>query len=59
MCAVQQLRAADIAVEEDSQVYPNGIFARLQDPEGNPIAICQPRGNELDLPPAPGAVRAA
>jgi glyoxylase I family protein len=47
---VQQLRAAGIKVEEDPQVYPNGIFARLQDVEGNPIAIWQPSGNELGLP---------
>src|SRR5438128_7298153 len=32
-----QLRAAGIAVEIDPQSYPNGRFARLEDPEGNPI----------------------
>jgi glyoxylase I family protein len=37
-----QLRAAGIAVELDQQVYPNGRFARLYDPEGNPIELWQP-----------------
>jgi len=49
---VQQLRAAGVAVEVDEQTYPNGRFARLQDPEGNPLAIWQPTGNELSLPRA-------
>jgi glyoxylase I family protein len=39
-----QLRAAGIAVEIDPQSYPNGWFARLQDPEGNPIQLWQPAG---------------
>jgi len=37
-----QLRAAGIAVEIDSQSYPNGRFASLRDPEGNPIQLWQP-----------------
>lgn len=37
-----QLRAAGIAVEIDSHVYPNGRFARLYDPEGNPIELWEP-----------------
>ena len=41
-----QLRAADIAVEIDSQTYPNGRFARLYDPEGNPIELWQPAGKD-------------
>jgi glyoxylase I family protein len=47
---IAQLEAAGIAVERDPAVYPNGRFARLRDPEGNPIAIWQPLGNELELP---------
>jgi len=43
---VAQLRARGIAVEVDSQVYPNGRFARLSDPEGNPIQLWQPGGKE-------------
>jgi len=26
----------------DSEVYPNGLFVRLEDPEGNPIQLWQP-----------------
>jgi predicted enzyme related to lactoylglutathione lyase len=37
-----QLRAAGIAVELDPTPYPNGRFARLHDPEGNPIELWQP-----------------
>ena len=37
-----QLRAAGIAVEPDPQTYPNGRFARLYDPEGNPIELWEP-----------------
>lgn len=42
---VEQLRAAGIAVDVDAETYPNGRFARLQDPEGNPIQLWQPSGN--------------
>jgi predicted enzyme related to lactoylglutathione lyase len=41
---VAQLRAAGIEVEVDPVRYPNGRFARLRDPEGNPIAVWQPEG---------------
>jgi len=43
---VAQLRTRDIAVEVDAQVYPNGRFARLADPEGNPIQLWQPSGSD-------------
>jgi glyoxylase I family protein len=39
---VGQLRAADIAVQLDPEQYPNGRFARLDDPDGNPIQLWQP-----------------
>ncbi len=39
-----QLRDAGIAVEIDPKSYPNGRFARLHDPEGNPIQLWQPGG---------------
>ena len=39
---VAQLRAAGITVE-DPKSYPNGDFARLHDPEGNPIELWEPR----------------
>ena len=31
-----------IAVKVDPETYPNGRFARLQDPEGNPIELWEP-----------------
>lgn len=43
---VAQLRAAGIVVELDREVYPNGRFARLHDPEGNPIELWQPEGRD-------------
>ncbi len=39
---VAQLRKSAIAVEVDEEVYPNGRFARLEDPEGNPIQLWEP-----------------
>lgn len=38
----EQLRAADIVVNVDPIKYPNGRFASLHDPEGNPIELWQP-----------------
>jgi len=37
-----QLRTAGIEVKVDPQSYPFGRFARLHDPEGNPIELWQP-----------------
>lgn len=42
---VAQLLAASVDVEVDPQEYPNGRFARLSDPEGNPIQLWEPKGN--------------
>jgi predicted enzyme related to lactoylglutathione lyase len=39
---VAQLQAAGIAVKVDPQSSPVGRFARLHDPEGNPIELWQP-----------------
>jgi len=39
---VAQLHAAGIDVKVDPKSYPNGRFARLNDPEGNPIELWQP-----------------
>jgi glyoxylase I family protein len=39
---VTQLRAAGLTVEIDPEVYPNGRFAQLRDPEGNAIQLWQP-----------------
>lgn len=41
-----QLRADGISVELDQQRYPNGRFARLHDPEGNPIELWEPDGRD-------------
>ena len=41
-----QLRANGIVVEVDPQAYPNGRFAKLLDPEGNPIQLWQPDGSD-------------
>lgn len=48
---VRQLRGAGVQVEVDSQTYPNGRFARLHDPEGNPIELWQPTGRYAELAP--------
>ena len=39
---VGQLRAAGITVTVDPEKHPNGRFARLHDPEGNPIELWEP-----------------
>jgi predicted enzyme related to lactoylglutathione lyase len=39
-----QLRANGITVEVDPETYPNGRFAKVLDPEGNPIQLWQPDG---------------
>jgi predicted enzyme related to lactoylglutathione lyase len=40
---VAQLEAAGISVRVDPEVYPYGRFARLHDPEGNPVELWEPR----------------
>jgi len=39
---VAQLQTSGIEVKVDPQSYPYGRFARLHDPEGNPIELWQP-----------------
>ena len=41
---VQQLRSAGVDVEVHSETYPNGRFAELFDPEGNPVQLWEPAG---------------
>jgi predicted enzyme related to lactoylglutathione lyase len=41
-----QLRAAGTKVEIDPETYPNGRFASLSDPEGNPIQLWQPKSKK-------------
>ncbi|HEV7319932.1 MAG TPA: VOC family protein [Ensifer sp.] len=43
---VEQLRNAGIEVTLNPEAYPNGRFARLHDPEGNPIELWQPNPGE-------------
>jgi len=38
----EQLHGAGIHVDIDPQKYPNGRFAHLSDPEGNPIELWEP-----------------
>jgi predicted enzyme related to lactoylglutathione lyase len=45
-----QLEAAGIAVTVDPETYPNGRFARIHDPEGNPIELWEPSGRDLVEP---------
>ncbi len=45
---LRQLREAGIAVEPDEEVYPNGRFASLRDPEGNLVQLWEPSGSEAD-----------
>jgi predicted enzyme related to lactoylglutathione lyase len=40
---VEQLRKAGVEVALDEAEYPNGKFARLHDPEGNPIELWEPK----------------
>jgi predicted enzyme related to lactoylglutathione lyase len=41
---VAQLERAGTKVDVDPKTYPNGRFAQLSDPEGNPIQLWQPKG---------------
>jgi glyoxylase I family protein len=38
-----QLTAAGVEVAVDQEPYPNGRFALLKDPEGNPIQLWEPK----------------
>lgn len=38
-----QLTKAGIKVVMDDHVYPNGRFARIHDPEGNPVELWEPK----------------
>lgn len=49
---VAQLRASDINVDVHGETYPNGRFADLTDPEGNPVQLWEPAGTDAVPPPA-------
>ena len=40
---VAQLRAGGAEVKVDPETYPNGRFAHLHDPEGNPLELWEPK----------------
>ena len=42
---IAQLRAKGIEVSLDPEIYPYGRFARLTDPEGNPIELWEPKAD--------------
>jgi glyoxylase I family protein len=39
---VSQLRSNGVDVDVDAEIYPNGRFAQLQDPEGNAVQLWEP-----------------
>lgn len=41
---IAQLQAKGVEVRVDPESYSNGRFARLHDPEGNPIELWEPKG---------------
>jgi len=47
---VRQLSSVGVPVEVDPEVYPNGRFASLQDPEGNGVQLWQAAGADLRGP---------
>jgi hypothetical protein len=44
--STERNRAANITVKVDPPDWPNGRFARLHDPEGDPIERWQPAGRD-------------
>jgi predicted enzyme related to lactoylglutathione lyase len=46
----EQPRGAGIEVKVDPEKYPNGRFARLRDPEGDPIELWEPAGPHSGRP---------
>jgi predicted enzyme related to lactoylglutathione lyase len=52
---VAELRAAGVRVEPHADAYPNGRFAELEDPEGNPIQLWEPNEASLARDPGPGS----
>jgi len=50
---VEQLRSVGVHVVVDPESYPNGRFADLRDPEGNPVQLWEPGGADLRGPDCP------
>jgi len=58
---VAQLQASGVEVTIDPEKYPNGRFARLRDPEGNPVELWEPQEgdgwtHEADMAVRPSSV---
>ena len=49
---VAQLRGDGVEVRVDPETYPNGRFADLEDPEGNPVQLWEPAPGDLEPPEA-------
>jgi predicted enzyme related to lactoylglutathione lyase len=47
---VRQLRADGLDVDVDPEQYPNGRFARVHDPEGNPVELWEPQEVQVTPP---------
>jgi len=45
---IADLEQAGIPVERHDEDFPNGRFAHLKDPEGNPIELWEPAGIDRD-----------
>jgi predicted enzyme related to lactoylglutathione lyase len=43
---VAQLRGRGLEVTVDPETYPNGRFARVYDPEGNPVELWEPQARD-------------
>lgn len=41
---IEQLQGAGVRVQRDDESYPNGVFATLEDPEGNGIQLWEVAG---------------
>ena len=49
------MQAEGISAELDTETYPNGRFAWLEDPEGNRIQLWEPNAAALARDPGPGS----
>ena len=41
---MERVTGIGMEVEVDEELYPNGRFAHLHDPEGNPVQLWEPAG---------------
>jgi glyoxylase I family protein len=50
---VAQLQSSNIEIRVEETIYPNGRFAHLRDPDGNPIELWEPAGTDANRPADP------